>query len=94
MSKTKLMMMLIVMALVGILLTGCTESYEREMKDMKSSISGLNRVVYIYDDDGNVMKTYEGQIDIEDNEYGNKIKFDLNGKRIIIYNATVIVEEK
>ncbi|WP_207655692.1 DUF5052 family protein [Vallitalea okinawensis] len=94
MNKVKMMMLLLTMLLVGILLIGCTESYEREMKDMKSSISGLNRVVYVYDDDGNVMKTYEGQIDIEDNEYGNKVKFDLNGKRIIIYNATVIVEEK
>ncbi|PAE45713.1 DUF5052 domain-containing protein, partial [Bacillus licheniformis] len=27
------------------------------------------------------------------NDYGNKVKFDLDGKRIMISNAVVIVEE-
>ena len=27
-------------------------------------------------------------------KYGNKVLFDLNDERVVIYNATVIVEEK
>ncbi len=42
---------------------------------------------------GKPIKTYSGRFDIESGE-GDKILFDLNRKRTIIYNATVIVEEK
>ncbi len=41
-----------------------------------------------------MIQTYEGKIDVQDTEYGNKVLFDLNGKRVVIYNATVITEEK
>jgi hypothetical protein len=39
-------------------------------------------------------KRYEGKFDVQADKYGNKIKFDINGKRVLIYNATVIVAEK
>jgi hypothetical protein len=86
----------ICVGLVSLLMcTGCTANWDREMKDIQSNWSGgLDRIVTVYDSAGNVIKTYEGEIDIEDNEYGNKIKFDLDGKRHIIYNAIVIVDEK
>ena len=48
----------------------------------------------MYDHNGNLLKVYEGKIDVEANDYGNKVKFDLDGKRIIINNAIVIIEEK
>lgn len=73
-------------------LTGC-KTWERAFKDFESSISGLDRVVTVYDN-GEVIRTYRGKIDIEVNEYGNKVKFDVNGKRVIIYNAVVVVEEQ
>ena len=47
-----------------------------------------------YDNNGNLLKTYEGKIDVQDTEYGNKVLFDLTGERVVIYNATVIVEEQ
>lgn len=74
-------------------LSGC-ESWERTVKDFGSSINGLQRVATVYDQGGNAIKTYKGKFDVEVNEYGNKVKFDLDGKRIMIYNATLIVEEE
>jgi uncharacterized lipoprotein YehR (DUF1307 family) len=73
-------------------LSGC-EEWSRSMKDFSSSISGLERTVSVYSDSGELLRTYEGRIDIESTEYGNKVKFDIDGKRTIIYNAVVIVEE-
>ncbi|HHY19567.1 MAG TPA: DUF5052 family protein [Firmicutes bacterium] len=83
---------LLVVALVGISLVGC-KSWERTIKDWESSVSGLNRTITVYSNNGDIIKTYQGKIDIETNEYGNKVKFDVDGKRIIIYNAIVIVDE-
>lgn len=73
-------------------LFGC-EAFDRGMRDVRSSISGLNRTATVYSADGTELKTYTGTFDIETNEYGNKVKFDVNGKRVLIYNAIVIVEE-
>ncbi|MGN7454277.1 hypothetical protein ACTHPH_05625 [Paenibacillus pasadenensis] len=72
-----------------------TENGSRQLKTWKSNnAGGLERTVKVYDQNGNLLQQYEGRIDIQDTEYGNKVLFDLNGKRIVIYNATVIVEEK
>lgn len=83
----------LLIVLILSLFVGCKE-VGRSMKDLGSSFSGLDRVVEVYTLEGTLLKRYKGQLDIETNEYGNKIKFDLNGKRVIIYNAVVIVEEK
>ena len=73
-------------------LTGCSSELSRDLKTIESNFSGgLNRTVTVYDNHGNVIKEYSGKIDVETNE--NKVLFDLNGKRTIIYNATVIVQE-
>ena len=48
----------------------------------------------VYDYGGNKLKTYEGKIDVEENSNGNKVFFELDGKRVVIYNAVVISEEK
>lgn len=78
-------------------LTGCA-SCERLGKDLSSDFgNGLNRTIYVYDMTGNLLKTYEGKIDIEETESDNKVKFDITdnqNQRIIVYNAIVIVEEK
>lgn len=76
-------------------LSGCGESFQRSVKTFRSEYAGgLERKVEVYSSTGQLLKTYEGKLDIEANEYGNKVLFDFQGKRIIIYNATVIVEEK
>ena len=73
---------------------GCTASCEREWKSMKSDLNGgLQRVVNVYSLNGELIATYEGLIDIDDNENGS-IMFELNGKRYVYYNAIVEVIEK
>ena len=77
------------------ILSGCGESFQRSVKTFTSEYTGgLERKVEVYSSSGQLLKTYEGKLDIETNEYGNKVLFDIGGKRTIIYNATVIVEEK
>ncbi|NLL89195.1 MAG: DUF5052 family protein [Firmicutes bacterium] len=84
----------IVVSVIAVLsLAGC-EAGKRWIKDLDSAHVGLDRRVEVYDHNGNLLKVYEGKIDVEANDYGNKVKFDLNGKRIIINNAIVIIEEK
>ncbi|WCK53808.1 hypothetical protein PP175_21195 [Aneurinibacillus sp. Ricciae_BoGa-3] len=72
-----------------------TASGERAIKNFKSNNSGgLERTVRVYGNNGQLIKEYQGKLDIQDTQYGNKVLFDLNGKRVVIYNATVITEEK
>lgn len=87
---------LIPLGLIG----GCTTWYfgtedgQRTIKSWQSNNSGgLQRTIEVYDQ-GVLLKTYEGKVDIQDTEYGNKVLFDLDGRRITIYNATVITEER
>jgi hypothetical protein len=98
--KKKLIAVIGATILGAALLTGC-QSFDRAVKDMDSNLNGgLNRVLTVYDQNGKPIKTYQGKFDIDPNTdanggtTGTKIKFDLNGKRVIIYNATVIVEEQ
>lgn len=78
-----------------IFLSGCTSSsFERGMKSWDSEINGgLNRVITVYDYNGDVIKTYEGKIDIETSTSNDKVLFDLNGKRNIIFGGIVTIEE-
>ncbi len=81
-------------AVVGILgLSGCA-SWESAAKDHQSNTTGLNRKVLVLNEDGDVIRKYEGLIRIKDTDVGGKVVFELNGKRIALYNATVITEEK
>lgn len=88
MEKLKYIVMI---ALLIVMCTGC-ESWERTKKSWSSEINGLNRVVNVYSYNGELIATYEGKIDLEENE--NKVLFDLNGKRYVYYNAFVEVIEK
>ena len=86
--------LLLLVAIPMLLLSPCTAETDREVKTFKSNVSGgLERTVTVYDNNGKPIKEYTGKIDVKTNQYGNKVLFDLNDKRIIIYNATVIVEE-
>ena len=73
-----------------------TESGKRSIKNMQSNISGgIERVVRIYDVNGELIEKYEGKFDVEYDS--DRILFDdENGKRHVIYysTATVIIDEK
>lgn len=72
-----------------------TAQGSRMMKDFKSNTTGgLTRTVEVLDQNGKTIRTFEGKIDVKEGEYGNKVLFDLDGKRVIIYNSPVIVTEK
>lgn len=78
-------------ALVGL---GSCAGVSRSCKSCSSDLAGgLYRTVNVYSLDGKLIETYEGKIDIDDNQNGS-VMFDLNGKRYVYYNAIIEVTEK
>ena len=72
--------------------TGCA-SCERELKSCQSEFNGgLDRIVKVYNLNGEIMATYEGRIDLATED--GCVQFEYNGKRIIWYNAIVEIVEK
>lgn len=73
-----------------------TASGEREIKSFQSETKGgVERIVTVYDVNGQEIQKYEGKFDVE--RRTDSILFDdENGKRHIIYftTGTVIVDEK
>lgn len=74
-------------------LGGCSQKFQRGVKDFQSKWVGLERRVTVYSANGEPVGVYQGRIDIEPTEYGNKIKFAHDGKMVLIYNMGVVVEE-
>ncbi len=85
----------LIVGLIGcLLLIGSCASCDRSLKSCNSDISGgLNRIINVYDYQGDLLATYEGKIDIDDNQ-NSSIMFDLDGKRYVYYNAIIEVIEK
>ncbi len=85
----------ILACVLAILISGAScSSCDRTVKDIGSDINGgLNRTVKVYDFNGRVMTTYKGKIDLEPNDSG-VVKFELDGKRYMYYNAFVEVIEQ
>lgn len=88
-----------IIATLGILflLSGCSgtgcASCERKFKSCQSDVAGgLDRIVIVYDMNGNEMARYEGKIDIATED--GSVQFEYHGKRIIWYNAIVSIIEK
>lgn len=66
-----------------------TASGQRSLIDQKSNLSnGMDRIVNVYTANGDLIATYEGQIDIDTND-GGYVKFDFEGKRYIYYNCFI-----
>lgn len=77
-----------------LLSTGCAD-LERSMKDWDSNVNGgLDRTLVVYDYNGDVLKEYEGKMDIQVSPSNDKVLFDLDGKRHIIRGGIVIIDEK
>ena len=73
---------------IGLWYFNNTASGMRAKTDERAELSnGLDRVVVIYTANGEVLKRYEGKIDIEQGQ--GYVKFDWNGKRYIYYNCYV-----
>lgn len=66
-----------------------TASGRRELVDQKSELeNGLQREINVCNMNGDVLRHYEGKIDLEDNN-GGYVIFDYEGKRYTYYNAFV-----
>ena len=66
-----------------------TASGRRELISQKSELAnGLDRIVNVYTANGDIIATYEGKIDLEDND-GGYVMFDFEGKRYMYYNCFV-----
>lgn len=73
---------------VGLWYFNNTASGLRAKTDERAELNnGLDRVVVIYTANGDILKKYEGKIDIEQGQ--GYVKFDWNGKRYIYYNCYV-----
>lgn len=92
--KKHITIILAIIAVFAYLFIGANcSSCERYNKSCASEYGdGLYRVVTVYDYQGDKIATYEGKIDVEENE--SKVLFDLDGKRYIYYNCIVEVVEK
>lgn len=57
--------------------------------DLQSDMNGgLDRTVNVYTANGELLATYKGKIDLEENKSG-AVKFDFKGKRYIYYNCFI-----
>ena len=73
-------------------------SCRRSIVDMKSDLGGgLERTINVYTANGDLIATYKGKFDIEENTSEGivKVKFDMNGERHIIYGSTgtIVIDE-
>lgn len=90
---------------IGITLAGLcfwwmyyTEGGARAQKTLQSEThGGLYRTVKVYDFEGDLLQEYEGKFDVDENQTEGivKVKFDLDGKRHVIYcsSGTVVIDE-
>lgn len=78
-----------------VLLSGCTV-FDDWGKDFESDTKGLERIVTVYSKDGKVLKKYHGKnVRTKYNENGGtQVTINIDGKRVQVINADVIVEEK
>lgn len=84
---------IVALMIVGVFASGCTASCERSIKSCNSNINGgLERIVIVYNLNGEEMACYEGKLDLATAD--GCIQFEYNGKRIIWYNAIVSIIEK
>lgn len=94
MKKRIIRIVVFALLIVSLFMFGGCASCSRSLKSCSSDISGgLYRTINVYSLDGKLLATYEGKIDIDNNENGS-VMFDLDGKRYVYYNAIVEIIEK
>jgi len=75
---------------ISMLCNGCA-GCEQTMSHLKSGTVGINRNVTLYANDGSVIKTWTGRLNVEDQ--GGSFRFMANGKAVVV-SGTVIIEER
>jgi len=84
-------MKIIILSLIAISLTGCGR-FDQWWSHQKSAMGGLNREAIVYSMDGNVLKKYnfDSQVEIKEGAY----RFLVNGKAVLVPIDSTIIEEK
>ena len=84
----------IIVGIFYLLFTCNCASCDREMKTCSSDINnGMDRIINVYNYQGEKVATFEGFIDVQANK-GGEVLFDYQGKRYVYYNFQVEVIEK
>lgn len=74
-----------------------SESGKRAYKDQQSELNGgIERVVQVYDVDGEMIREYSGRFDVETDKDSYILFDDEEGKRHIVYftTGTIVIDEK
>ena len=90
MKKKLLILSLIASMSFGLI--GCA-SIESFTKDLESNSKGLHRKVKVIAMDGTIVETYESKSMLVTDGDGGTITLDFDGRRIILCNSQVIIEE-
>lgn len=82
---------LVLVLILPIWIIFSTSSGEQFRKHFWSGVSGLQRTVNFYDCNGKVIKSWTGDLNLEDK--GGSIRFIADGKAVIV-GGNFVVEEK
>ena len=83
---------IILPVIMGMSLVGCT-SIEKEFKTFKSGTTGLHRIAKVIAMDGTLVAEYESKSMLVSDGDGGTIVLDFDGKRVVLCNSQVIIEE-
>lgn len=75
-------------------LAGCASTKASCKSYAIDRAGGTDRIIRIYDYQGDIIAEYEGFIWVEEQESGTNIMFEINNKRYIYYNAIFEIIEK
>lgn len=78
-------------AAVVMSLGGCAK-FESIAKNFESNTTKLNRVIGLYDYNGELIDTWQGEMRIE-SESSQSCSFILDGKRTTIYGGIIVTQE-
>lgn len=78
-----------VLAVSALLFVGCGDM-EVGVKHIQSSLAGLNRVVTLYSDNGQVIQQWTGKFKVEN--HGGSCSFIVDGKTVIVSGTYTVIE--
>ena len=80
-----------IIIVLSILVLFSCEKWEKKVKHIKSDLSGLNRKITLFDCDGEVIRSWEGNFRIE--LIGNSASWIDNDNKDMKISGTFIIEE-
>lgn len=91
MSKVKYFIACAAVAAAVSTMSGCT-LFESAMKDFESDTKGIDRVVTLYDYEGEQIAEWEGNMRLETATPG-EVSFIIDGKRTVIEGGIAVIQE-